>query len=76
MSHTPGDQLHYYHGGYNVENWYHNLNYDRDNELSFYVDDNGTSHYFYLNRNRDYEVHQYKDENGITQYSFENIGWK
>jgi len=69
----------YYHRwyrGYNNINWHRNWDYDRDNELYSYIDDNGVSHYFYLDPDRNYEPHQYKDENGITQFSFKDIGWR
>lgn len=69
---SSNGKVHYYRDRYDHGKWH---DYDND-ELYFYVDDNGVSHYFYLDPDRDYEVHQYRDKDGVTQFYFEDQGWK
>ena len=48
------------------------LDWDRDGNLYYYLDDYGVAHYFYMDPDHAGDLNRYRDYNGNVQYHYQN----
>lgn len=83
---SNGQQGHYWSGDYGSGNYsfdfggHKNIGYagnrfldwDRDGNLYYYLDDYGVAHYFYMDPDRAGDWNRYRDHNGNVQFHYQN----